>query len=59
MIIFHKIISNKHPATFDGNQLVINGKNGKKAMTIYLQFDDESGNSMSGTVGEMDVVLYR
>ena len=47
------------PATFDGNQLVINGKNGKKAMTIYLQFDDESGNSMSGTVGEMDVVLYR
>ena len=47
------------PATFDGNQLVISGKNGKKAMTIYLQFDDESGNSMSGSVGEMDVVLYR
>ena len=47
------------PATFDGNQLVISGKNGKKAMTIYLRFDDESGNRMSGTVGNMDVVLYR
>ena len=47
------------PATFDGNQLVISGKNGKKAMTIYLRFDDELGNRMSGTVGNMDVVLYR
>ena len=46
-------------ASFDGSQLIIYGKNHGKPMTIYLQFDDESGNIMSGTVGDMSVKLYR
>ena len=46
-------------ASFDGSRLTIYGKNHGNPMTIYLQFDDESGNSMSGTVGDMRVKLYR